>query len=118
MRVTTYFSQARRIAQMLQGEERLQDATDRVTNGQRISRPSDDPGHIGELLRTRSEISDLTRRKASVDTSLPFIQGAESTLGQISSMLLQIKSAALQASNTTTSADQRQILGDQVARLR
>src|SRR4051812_25688275 len=105
MRVTTFFSRTHRVALMLQGEERLQNAIDRVTSGQRISRPSDDPAHIGELLRTRSGISALTRRQASVDTALPFMQGSESTLGQISSMLLQVKSAALQANTATIGAD-------------
>jgi flagellar hook-associated protein 3 FlgL len=118
MRVTTLQNRERQIAQLLRGQERLEEARNQVASGRRIQRPSDSPGEIAELLRARTQIADLEQRRASADTFLPYMKASETALGEIAGAVREIRVLALQANNGTINPEQRQSLGDQVQRLR
>jgi flagellar hook-associated protein 3 FlgL len=118
MRVTNLALQQQRIGEILRREEELESATNRVSSGQRIQRPSDAPDQIAQLLRAQSTVAELNRRQASVENALPFMQASESALGDISSALLSARQSALQANNGTLSPEERQTLTDQVLQIR
>lgn len=118
MRVTTLQSLQRRIAEILQGQERLEAARDRVSSGRRIQRPSDSPAEIAELLRARTLVADLEQRRATADAFLPHMRASEMALGEIAGAVREIRILALQANNGTISPEQRLTLGEQVQRLR
>jgi len=118
MRITTLHTRERRIDALLRQQERMEEARDRVSSGRRIARPSDAPGEIGELLRTRGHVAELTRRRDATDAFLPAMRSAEATLGEISGAIREIRTLALQANSDTTSETQRESLAEQVRRLR
>ncbi|HEV8632364.1 MAG TPA: hypothetical protein VGV61_18765, partial [Thermoanaerobaculia bacterium] len=117
MRVTNYQNRQHHIAELLRGQERLEDTRDRVSSGRRIQDPSDAPNEIAELLRTQSHAAELTRRRDATDAALVPMKAAESTLGDLSTALRQVRTLTLQARNASTSADQRQLLADQVQQI-
>lgn len=118
MRVTGQHSHQNRLAELMAAQERLEEARDRVSTGYRVRRPSDAPDQIAELLRTRSKTVELSRRKESIDEMLPTMKASEATLGDITTALREAKTLVMQANNASTSAEQRQVLADQLARIR
>jgi flagellar hook-associated protein 3 FlgL len=117
MRVTNYQNQQHHVAEMLRGQERLEEARNRVSSGLRIETPSDAPDQIAELMRTQSHAAELTRRGSAADAALVTMKAGESTLGDITSALRQAKTLALQARNAATSDDQRQLIADQIQQI-
>src|SRR5688572_17952770 len=105
MRVTSHLSRERRIADVLRGQERLEDARDRVSTGKRVQRPSDAPSEIADLLRVRANVAELTRRRASADSALPTMKASASALQGMTDMLREVRTLTLQAANATTNAD-------------
>jgi flagellar hook-associated protein 3 FlgL len=118
MRITNLTTRQRRIGDIMRQQERLEEARDRVSTGLRIQKPSDSPTEIAELLRARTQVAELTRRRASTDVYLPFMRASEAALGDISSALRDVRNLVLQANNGTASPEQRQVLAEQVGRLR
>src|SRR5262245_458023 len=117
MRVTNLQNRQHHIAELLRGEERLDQTRDRVSTGRRIENPSDAPGDIAELLRTQSHVAELTRRQSATDGALVSMRASEAALGDVSNSLRQARTLALQARNGTVSADQRQVLADQIEQI-
>lgn len=118
MRVTSFVTREQRTADVLAGEARLEQARDRVSTGHRVERPSDAPDQIAELLRVKSEITDLTRRKDGADAALPGMQAGEAALNDMAGALREVRTLALQANNGTLTADERGAIADQIARVR
>jgi flagellar hook-associated protein 3 FlgL len=117
MRVTNLMNRQRRVAAMLRGQERLDEARERVSSGRRIQSPSDAPNEIAELLRARSEVAGLERRRSAIDLSLPSMRATDGTMGDITGALRQIRTLALQANNGATGSDSHQALAQQVQQL-
>src|SRR5689334_15187480 len=113
MRVTTLTVRDRRIADILAGQERLEETQSEVSSGKRIQRPSDAPDQMAELLQTRSDAATLTRQRDAADAALPGMQSTESALDSMGQALRQARTLALQANNSTVSPDQRQVIADQ-----
>src|SRR5947207_527164 len=114
MRITTLMTRDRRLAEIQQREQQLEETRQRVSTGQRIQNPSDDPGAIGELLRVHSQVEQMTQRQNNIDAALPAMKASEAALGDISTALRSAQTLALQARNGTVSDDQRQVLADQL----
>ncbi len=117
MRITNLMTRQRRIGDILERQEQLEGARDRVSTGLRIRKPSDSPNEIAELLRARTQVAELTRRRANTDVHLPFMRASEAALGDIMGALREVRNLVLQANNGTVSPEQRQILSEQMARL-
>jgi flagellar hook-associated protein 3 FlgL len=118
MRVTSQLSRERRIAEILRGQERLEEARDRVSTGKRILRPSDAPSEIADLMRVRANAAELSRRRDSADNALPSMKASASALQGMTDMLREARTLTLQAVNATTNQDQQQILAGQLEQLR
>lgn len=118
MRVTSQLSRERRIAEILRGQERLEEARDRVSTGKRILRPSDSPSEIADLLRVRANVAELSRRRESADAVLPTMKASAFALQGMSDMLREVRTLTLQAANATTNQDQQQILAGQLEQIR
>ncbi len=118
IRTANALTSQRRIAEILRGQERLEAARDQVSSGRRLQRPSDSPTEIAELLRTRSNVVELTRRRDSADAFLPAMKASVSALDDMTNALREVRTLTLQAVNGTTNPEQRQVLGDQIDRIR
>src|SRR5262245_24109192 len=117
IRVTTLSMEQKRLADILRGQERLDDAQSRVSSGLRIAKPSDAPDQISELLRVQSDIAQNTSLSAAIDAIMPISKTADTALGEITNSLRQIKTLATQAINATTNDDQRAVIANQIGQI-
>lgn len=85
-----------------------------LASGKRIAKPSDDPVGVRQSLRLRSVSRALDDYQANIDKSLGFKNMADATLGQATSLLQQMKAAAIQGGNDTLDASARRALGASV----
>jgi flagellar hook-associated protein 3 FlgL len=89
-----------------------------LTSGVRISKPSDDPAAVGDVLQLQSDIgmatqvtSNLNGVKSEVDTASGVVQSAVSLLDQARTLAAQGSSATLSpAQRTAMAAQAEQIL--------
>jgi flagellar hook-associated protein 3 FlgL len=79
----------------------------RITSGKAVSRPSDDPVAAARILRIDRLLNDLTSIDRSHQRVTSDLNISEISLGQLSEVLANVKSVALQMSNTTVSAAER-----------
>ena len=117
MRISTQATEQRRLATLFRSQQRLETAQDQVSTGKRLQRPSDSPADMGELLKTRSSLGTLARRNDALNAALPNMRASESTLGDMTSALREVRTQALQAKNATSTPEQRAALADQIGRL-
>jgi flagellar hook-associated protein 3 FlgL len=114
MRITTLLIQQRREAEVMRGQERLEEARNRVSTGVRIGKPSDSPTQIAELLRVQAQISGTQDFGVAINTSLPVAKGSESALGEITAKLREAKVLAIQANNAANGPDQRSVISNSI----
>jgi flagellar hook-associated protein 3 FlgL len=94
-------------------QKRIIKTQSELTSGFRISRPSDDPAAVGDVLQLESDIgrvtqvtTNLNNVKSEVDTASGVIQDAVSVLDQARSLAAQGASGTLDASGRTALAAQ------------
>jgi len=80
----------------------------RITSGKAVSRPSDDPVAAARILRIDRLLVDLDSIDRSHQRVSSDLNISEVSLGQLSEVLSNVKSLALQMSNTTVSAAERE----------
>lgn len=80
----------------------------RITSGKAVSRPSDDPVAAARILRIDRLLNDLDAIDRSHQRVTSDLSISEVSLGQLSEVLANVKTLALQMANTTVSAAERQ----------
>ena len=104
-------------------QNRMTQTQAQLTSGIRISKPSDDPAAVGDVLQLQSDIgmatqvtTNLNGVKSAVDTASGVIQDAVSLLDQARSLAAQGASTTITATERTAMAAQaEQILNTLVA---
>jgi flagellar hook-associated protein 3 FlgL len=107
MRVTSQ-TIARQVAEELQRSyQRVARAQEAVTSGRRINHLSDDPIGASRALRLRSFEESLAQYQRNIDNGMPFLDQADSVLGDVTEGLTRTKELALAMVNDTNSATER-----------
>ena len=101
MRVTTQSLSTQIIDGLQQAYHRLAKAQEAVTTGRRINQPSDDPIGAVRVLGLRTLETSLDQFKRNIDTTQPFLQQADSVLGDVTDGLNRVKELALSMANDT-----------------
>jgi flagellar hook-associated protein 3 FlgL len=107
MRVTTQMMSAQVTHGLQQAYRRVADAQETVTSGRRINHLSDDPIGATRALRFRGFEEALTQYRRNIDNSLPFLEQADATLGNVTESLQRAKEIALAMGNDTYTATER-----------
>jgi flagellar hook-associated protein 3 FlgL len=101
------------LANLASLSERINRTQAQLTSGLRISKPSDDPTAVGDVLQLQSDIGRVTQVtanlngvKSEVDTASGVVQNAVSLLDQARSLAAQGASGTLNASGRTALAAQ------------
>ncbi len=94
-------------------QKRMTKTQAELTSGIRISKPSDDPTAVGDVLQLQSDIgratqvtTNLNGVKSEVDTASGVVQSAVSLLDQARTLAAQGASSTLQSSERTAMATQ------------
>lgn len=97
---------------------RLAKSQQQVSDGRRITRPSDDPVGTGQVLGFDAQLSDVRRYQDNVATSIGFLDAADSALDSVTNALQKIREKALQAANGTNSPNDLQSIASEIQQLK
>jgi flagellar hook-associated protein 3 FlgL len=98
-------------------QQRIAHANQQVTSGLRISVASDSPDQIGALLQLRANEQQNVQMQSNLGLELTSAQTADSTLGAASQVLNSATQLGAEGASSTSTADTRQTLGQQVQAL-
>jgi len=102
----------------LSNSQKMNDqALERLSSGLRINSAKDDAAGLAISTRFQSQISGLSVAQRNANDGISFAQTAEGALGEISGALSRIRDLAVQSSNDTNSASDRQALNEEVSSL-
>ena len=107
MRVTQQTISTQVIEGLQRAYQRVAKAQEQVTSGRRINHLSDDPIGATRALRLRAFEETLTQYQRNIDNAQPFIEQADSVLGDVVSGLQRAKEIALAMVNDTNSPTER-----------
>ncbi len=93
---------------------RLANYQQQLSSGKRINHVSDDPGAARSALRYRAESMQTTKYLDNISKGDSFITASDSAMEQMSQVLDDAKSLAVQGANGTQDAASRKALGQSV----
>ena len=95
----------------------LAKSTEKLSSGYRINRAADDAAGLSISEKMRKQIRGLDRASTNAEDGISAVQTAEGALTEVHSMLQRMNELAVQASNGTMSADDRQAVQDEIDKL-
>ena len=101
-----------------QSERAGQTAMDQLSTGKRINSSKDDAAGLAIAARMTQNIKGMNQSIRNSGDAISMIQTAEGATQEITSMLVRMSELAVQASNSTYSADQRGYLNEEFQQLK
>ena len=95
----------------------LAKSTEKLSSGYRINRAADDAAGLTISEKMRKQIRGLDQASTNAEDGVSAVQTAEGALTEVHSMLQRMNELAVQASNGTMSADDRQAVQDEIDKL-
>jgi len=93
---------------------RLVDSQRRITTGQRLLRPSDDPTGAGRVAILESRLSDLKQYEANSASAKASLSSAEAAIAQVVAAFREARRLALAGANDTMGESERHLMACQV----
>lgn len=97
--------------------EGLNRSFERLATGRRISRASDDAAGLSISARLNAQVRSLDAAVRNANDGVSLVQTAEGGLAEIEASLTRMRELAVQASNGTLSATDRQSLNEEFTQL-
>ena len=117
MRITTTILFNTTLANIQQYNARLLRANEEASSGRRLHRPSDDPTGTRRVLDLRGRLSALEQFKGQRVVTTSLLEGTDTALQSVETLLLSAKGLALRGANDTLGPDQRATLANEVGGL-
>ncbi|XHS01858.1 flagellin [Sphingomonas sp. DBB INV C78] len=95
----------------------LQTAMERLSTGKRINSAKDDAAGLAIASRMTSEVKGLAVAIRNANDGISMAQTAEGALGEVTNMLQRMRELAVQSSNGTNSASDRETLQAELTQL-
>lgn len=89
-----------------------------LSDGRRITRPSDDPFGTGQVLGFDTQLADVRRFQSNVRDSIGFMNAADSALDGVTGALQRIREKAIQAANGTNGASDLASIAGEIEQLK
>ncbi len=87
------------------------DMLEQLSTQKRVNRVSDDPIAVGQILRRRTQLSDMSQYSKNIDFTKGYIDRTEASLTGIHDYLIRAKELAVSLSNATYAEDSRSAAG-------
>lgn len=87
-----------------------------ITSGKMVTRPSDDPVRLQQILKLETALDQNKQYIRNIDDANAWLSGTDAALDQAGGILLQIRGLAVQGGNTN-SQDAMNALADEVKQL-
>jgi flagellar hook-associated protein 3 FlgL len=105
------------LADLASLNNRINKTEAQLTSGVRISRPSDDPAAVGDVLQLQSDIGRVTQVTANLNSVKSEVDSASAVVEDSVSLLDQARSLAAQGASATLPAPGRMALAAQAEQL-
>lgn len=89
-----------------------------LSDGRRITRPSDDPIGTGQVMGFDTQLADVRRFQANVKDSVGVLNTADAALDSVTSALHRIRELATQAANGTNGLSDLNSIAGEIAQLK
>jgi flagellar hook-associated protein 3 FlgL len=97
---------------------RMSRSQQQLSDGRRITRPSDDPFGTGQVMGFDAQLADVHRFQANAADSIRFMDAADSALDSITGALQHIREKAVQAANGTNGFSDLQSIATEVQQIK
>jgi flagellar hook-associated protein 3 FlgL len=118
MKISTRLLFDRGSAQMSNVQTQLAKSQAQLAQGKQIINASDAPNQAATIQRLKSILNKQDSYQSSLDTIKARLQGEDSTLQNVSDLLVRAKEVAVQGANDTLNAGDRKALGTEMQALR
>jgi len=92
----------------------MEQAMERLSSGKRINSAGDDAAGLGIRDRMAAQIGSLNQSVRNANDSMSLAQAAEGAMEEVTSILNRVRELAVQASNSTYSANDRKSVNEEV----
>lgn len=118
MRITSMMQNTQLLRNIRNNNSDILDWQNKLSTGQRISKPSDDPVGIGYQMRYTTELARNEQYLANAKTGYGWLSQTDSVLQQAHDILQRLNTITNQASNGTITPDIREQIRLEVLQLR
>ncbi|MBX3209331.1 MAG: hypothetical protein KF764_30135 [Labilithrix sp.] len=118
MRVTDRSRVGTMVLAQSRAASRLDDASRVAVNGQRVTKPSDDPAAYGSMIRKNYAVALLDQHSQIATRAQGELEIAQNALTEGIDLISRARQAAIAGANTTADAHARSLLGDEVKMIR
>lgn len=106
MRITNNMLTQSLITNIETSENQMYTLQNQISSGIKLTQPSDDPVGAQRAIQLQSNISSVNQWSSNADNALGIMNTTDGTLGDMTSMLQQVKSLAVEGSTgTMTTSD-------------
>jgi len=95
----------------------LMESNLQASSQKKVNRPSDDPVGMTRILGYRNSIAAIDQYQTNISTAKGWLNLADGTMGQVSTVLTRLSELAEQGSTGTISADNRQQIASEARQL-
>ncbi len=95
----------------------LTDIQEKLATGKKLMRPSDDPVNVANDLQLRSKLSVQKQHKENIEDTKAFMGVTDTTLSSMNDLMQRMRELAIQGSNETNSATERNFIQQEVTQL-
>ncbi|NCD25591.1 MAG: flagellar biosynthesis protein FlgL, partial [Deltaproteobacteria bacterium] len=98
-------------------QSRLMDLNIQSSSQKRITKPSDDPIGTGQVMNYRDSISAITQYQSNIGTAKGWLNLADESMLQVSTILIRLKGLAEQGATGTMTESDREATSYEVRQL-
>ncbi|MCO4782513.1 MAG: flagellar hook-associated protein FlgL [Candidatus Cloacimonetes bacterium] len=117
MRVTSQALVSQFLSTLNTTNSKLSDINNKISSGKRVDRPQDDPVAAAGITRVNSKITENVQFDENIKQSLSELNTIDTTLGDISAILMRSRELAVQGANQTLSLTERDAIAVEVNQL-
>jgi flagellin len=117
LRVNTNVTSINAQRNLAQVSDRLAGNFRRLSTGLRIATAADDAAGLAISERLRSQVASLDQAKRNANDGISLVQTGEGALNEVSSILTRLRELAIQSSNGTVSATDKNTLNQEFTSL-
>ncbi|MEX2172038.1 MAG: flagellar hook-associated protein FlgL [Pirellulales bacterium] len=114
-RVSDYLVRQRLVQQVQSDQLALLRLQTQLSTGQRLFLPSDDAPAALRVINLQRTLERKGQMQSNLSSSQSLLTSAESSLASVSTLLSEIRAAALGAADTSATSEQRQAVAQQVS---
>jgi flagellar hook-associated protein 3 FlgL len=117
MRITEGIISGRNLADLQRANAAVAKASQQVSTGNRLSRPSDDPQAVQKALNLRGDLAATAQYMDTASASQGWAQATDDALSDINEVLQRAREAVVQGGNGTMSQKDRNDIATQIDQL-